>query len=250
VLPTYLSSLEPEPSVAWSGDVWAVPGAIGLTAGSLIFTSGGEWLGVSADDGSRLIIVPADTLLRRSDELRKQASPAADLGLSVQSLRGDIAAATGAAAGVIVTWVDPGGPSADVILVGDVIESIDGHAVPTVRAWSARTGRLAAGAPIRLQVRRSGAPVDVTVTGSARNEDHLGLTLARAGAGSRVVRIAAGSAAERAGLLPGDLLSAVGASTALSPADLERRFTSLKPTGTLLLSVTRGNDHHIAVLTR
>ena len=250
LLPTYLSSLEPEQSVAWSGEVWVVPGALGLTAGSLIFTSGGEWLGISADDGSRLVIVPADTLLRRSDELRSQTAPAADLGLSVQSLSADIAASTGAAAGVIVTWVDPRGPSAGTILVGDVIEAVDGHAVPTVLAWRARTGRVARDAPIRLHIRRNQVAVDVSVKAAAGKADQLGLTLARSGAGSRVVRVAAGSAAESAGLLPGDVLTAIGASAELTPGDLERQFEALKPADTLLLSVTRGNDHHIAVLTR
>jgi S1-C subfamily serine protease len=153
---------------------------------------------------------------------------------------------------VIVTWVDSPGPSPDVIAVGDVIETINGDAVPTVFAWTARTGRLVPGAQVRLRRHRAGATADVSVTASAAAtpEVHLGLTLALSGDQSRVVRVAAGSAADQAGIRPGDLLSAVGASTALTPWELTRRFERLPPMGTMLLSVARGDEHHIVVLTR
>jgi hypothetical protein len=251
VSPAYLSSLEPETSEAWSGEIWGVPGATGLRVGSLLFTSAGEWMGVVADDGGRLVVVPADTVLRRSDQLRRQPHPAGDLGLSVQNLSPAISAATGASTGVIVTWVDSGGPSAGAILVGDVIEAVDADAVPTASHWDARVARLATATEARLQVRRRGAVTEVAVTPRpVRPGDELGLTLARSGIGSRVVRVAGGSAAARAGLRPGDVLSAVGASRALAPVDLRRQFTSLPENGTLLLAVARGDDHHIAVLAR
>lgn len=248
VIPAYISSLEPEASAAWSGEVWAVPGAAGLSVGSLLFTSAGEWIGIAADDGGRLVVVPAGTLVRRSDELRRQPRLAGDLGLSVQNLSPAIAASTGSSTGVIVTWVDPGGPAAGLVLVGDVIESVGGTAVPTVSHWNVR---VAGAKTAQLQVRRRGSVTEVTVTPeSARPGGELGLTLARSGTASRVVRVAAGSAAARAGLRPGDVLTAVGASRALAPADLQRQFASLPEKGTLLLAVARGDDHHIAVLAR
>ena len=144
VIPVYISSLEPEPSAAWSGEVWAVPGATGLSVGSLLFTSAGEWIGIAANDDGRLVVVPADTLVRRSDQLLRQPRSAGDLGLSVQNLSPAIAASTGASTGVIVTWVDPGGASAGSILVGDVIEAVGADAVPTVSDWNARVARMAA----------------------------------------------------------------------------------------------------------
>ena len=248
VIPAYISSLEPEQSAAWAGEVWAVPGATGLSVGSLLFTSASEWIGIAADDGGRLVVVPAETLVRRGEQLRQQPRPAADLGLSVQNLSPAISASTGASTGVIVTWVDPGGPAAGAILVGDVIEAINAEAVPTVSHWNARSGAATA---TRLQLRRRGALTEVTVTPRpTRPGEELGLTLASTGTASRVVRVTSGSAAARAGLRPGDVLSAVGASRTLAPADLQRQFASLPEKGTLLLAVARGEDHHIAVLAR
>lgn len=252
VRPVYVSSFETEQSAAWTGAVWTAPADSGLQGGAMVFTAAGEWIGIVADEHTRLVVVPAETVLIGVGELRHRTAPPATLGLRVQSLSPAVAAATGARAGVVVTWVDSPGPSPDAIAVGDVIETINGDAVPTVFAWTARTGRLVPGAQVRLRRHRAGAAADVSVTAFAavKPEVHLGLTLAVSGDQSRVVRVAAGSAAEQAGIRPGDLLSAVGASMALTPWELTRRFELLPPMGTMLLSVARGDEHHIVVLTR
>ena len=252
MLPVYVSSFEAEQSAAWTGAVWTTPADIGLQAGAMVFTAAGEWIGIVADERTRLVVVPAETVLIGVGELRHRTAPPATLGLRVQSLSPMIAASTGVRSGVIVTWVDSPGLSPDAIAVGDVIETLNGDAVPTVFAWTARIGRLVPGAQVRLRRHRAGAAMDVSVRASAAETPHsdLGLTLALSGDQSRVVRVVPGSAADQAGIRPGDLLSAVGASTALTPWELTRRFELLPPMGTMLLSVARGDDHHIVVLTR
>jgi S1-C subfamily serine protease len=252
VVPAYVSSLVAERSAVWPGEIWTVPAAIGLQAGSLVFTSAGEWLGIVTEEESRLAIVPAEMVLIRSDELRHAAiGPPGDLGVRVQDLTAAIAASTKTASGVIVTWVDPNGPASDTIAVGDVIESVDGQPVPTAFAWEARMRRLVAKVAVHVKRHRSGEAADVTVM--SRHIPHssdLGLALVRSGMGSRVVRVAEGSAGQRAGLQPDDVLTAVGTSPALLPEDLREQFGVLPPKGTLLISVARGDGHHIAVLAR
>ena len=258
VIPAYVSSLEPQRSPAWSTEIWRVPAASGLTPGGFIFTAAGEWLGVAADENGQRIIVPAAALLDRarrlSESSERRNAPAGDLGIQVQSLSPSLAAATGAATGVIVTFVDPAGPAAKALIVGDVIEQLNGEALPTAFAWHVRSTRLAASTSAALRVHRRGQAVDVSVAvpgAAAALPGVLGLTLARVpGAGSRVLQVLPGTAADRAGLKAGDLVTLAGEQAAPAPAQVRRSFGAIPDGGVVLFAITRERSHWLATLTR
>jgi S1-C subfamily serine protease len=152
--PVFVPSLHAVPDPAWSGPVWAVPEGTDLTAGSFVFTNDGELAGLAIKDNGRLAIVPGATLLADANRL-VDAPRRADgyVGVEVQSLTPALAAATGGTTGVVATWVDPGGPAAKDLRVGDVIEAAQGQTVETKRHWDVYATRLQAGEAIAIRVR-------------------------------------------------------------------------------------------------
>jgi S1-C subfamily serine protease len=257
VVPVYVSSLTPRRSPAWSTDIWTVPTATALTVGALVFTAAGEWLGIAARDNSESVIVPADALFVLATQLSRRGNPSGDFGVQVQDLDGALAAHSGASAGsgVIVAWVDPRGVAADVLDVGDIIETVNGTPTPTTFTWRVRTMRLAAGEKAALKVRRADGLHDATLiappTPPVRASAALGLTLApAAGLGSRVTQISAYTAADRAGLQVGDIVTMAGDDVEPAPSRVRRAFDDTPEGGAVLLQIARGDAHRLVVLTR
>ena len=171
----------------------------------------------------------------------------------MQSLTPALVTATGASSGVVVSSIVSTGPAAEVLVVGDVIEQVNGDAVPTPLAWRVRWTRLAAGALARLRVHRRGKvfDVEVAVPPRAARSDGLGLTLAwRAGVGSRVLEVAPGSAADRAGLEPGDIVTLAGDQSAPTPAQVRLGFEAVPAGGVVLLAIERDTTQRLAILSR
>ena len=77
-----------------------------------------------------------------------------------------VAKATGASTGVVVTYVDSKGPSAGALVVGDVVESINGTPLETPTHWKARAVKLTAGEPVSLRVRRNREVRELTLNAS------------------------------------------------------------------------------------
>ena len=255
VVPAYVSSLEPHRSQAWPTEIWKVPMASGLTSGALVFTAGGEWLGIAADENGQTVIVPAAAVLDLAIRLSEQQNPPGEgLGIEVQHLSAPLASAVGAVTGVIVSWVDMSGAAAATIAAGDVIEEVNGEAVPSVFAWQVHTTRLAAGASATLKVRRGGETNDVTLTvpqPAANRPGILGLTLSREGnLGSRVTQVTAKTAADHAGLKIGDIITMAGQQATPTPAQVRRAFDAVPDGGTVLLAITRGTTHRLVALAR
>ena len=253
--PAYISSFEPQRSPAWSTSIWRVPAASGLIAGTFIFTAASEWLGIAAEEDGQPVIVPAAALLDRAMRMRSQQEvPPGDLGIHVQGLDPSLARATGATTGVIVAWVDPQGASATAVAVGDVIEQVNNEPVPALFAWQVHSSRLAPGMPAILHVRRRGEAREVTIDvppPPTVHPDVLGLTLARVPrVGSRVTRVEPGTAADRAGLQAGDVVTLAGEEAAPTPAQVRRAFEALPDGGAVLLAITRAMDHRLVTLTR
>jgi serine protease DegQ len=224
--------------------------------GSFVFTSSGELAGLVMSHGGGLAIVPGATVLAEADRLLGMVpSPPGALGIEVQDLTPPVASVTGALAGVVVTWTDPGGPAKGQLTAGDVIEAVDGVALASRQAWDVRVARLEAGETLALRVRRRGEPREVRLTAAAsvpRSDPRsLGLALrARAKIGVDVVRVEPGSAAERAGLTTGDVITLVGDLPAPTPAQVMRSFAAVGQGQRVLVAVTRGGAHFVTTLER
>lgn len=233
---------------------WDVP-LVGLHpssefgAGRLLFTMDGRLAGmtVRVDDG--IAMVPGAAVVGRAEALLQgQTSPASSLGIAVQALTPSIGRAVGATQGVIVREVSASGPAGSLLRVGDVVEAIDDTTVDSDEAFERRVAQLAPGTEARLRIRRHGASQDITVVATtvpqtARSTTPaavLGLTLKpAANGGSEVVAVVEPSAAHRAGLRVGDIITQLGGDLQPRPAAIEAAFGKLETGASLLLGVTR-----------
>lgn len=256
VAPVYVSSLEPQPSPAWSTEIWRVPAGSGLTPSALVFTFAGEWVGIAANENGESVIVPPPALFDLATQLSRPRNAPGELGFHVQPLDPALAAETGAAAGsgVIVAWVDPRSLAAGALAIGDVIEAINGARTPTAFAWQVHSSRLGSGEKAVLKVRRAGELHDVTLTVPPTppvRSSALGLTLVPApGLGSRITRVAAHTAADRAGLQVGDIVTIASDKVEPSPSVIRRVFNEAHEGRAVVLSIRRGETHRLVVMTR
>jgi hypothetical protein len=255
VRPTFVPALEAVVTPLWPEPAWAVPSGSALTAGSLVFTSDAALVGLVIPSAGRLVIVPGATLLAQAERLlAAPPAPAGSLGIEVQGLTPALASVTGAASGVVVSWVDPAGPARGRVGVGDVIETVNGRPVTGPGEWDVLAARLSAGTTVTLGLRARGTsqPVELTAGAAAPpSSAALGLTLrARGGTGSEIVAVQPGSAAHRAGLTAADVITLVGEAKSPTPRQVTRAFASLRPGERLLVAVTRGDAHTVTTLER
>jgi S1-C subfamily serine protease len=254
--PAFVGSLDPIDSAMWPEQVWGVPEGTELTPGAFLFTPNAELVGVVISHTGRLAIVPGATVLAEAERLlANPPAPSGTLGLEVQELTPPVASLTGASAGVVVTWVDRDGPARGHLLVGDVIEAVDGRPLPTREHWNVRASRASAGEALTLRVRRRGELRDVPLTASAPaappSSRPLGLALReRARIGAEVIRVEPGSSAERAGLAAGDLITLVADVPAPTPGQVTRSFAAIGPGQRVMVGFTRGAAHHVTTLER
>ena len=251
--PVFVATLEPITRPAWRGQLWRTPFPIDLEPGSFVFTTAGDLAGLVINDEGERAIVGVDALKTAVDRLRESPTRTpGQLGLAVQPLTRKLASVTGATGGVVITWVDPDGPSAGALQIGDVIEEADGERL-TSQQWAVRAARLAPGEPLTVRARRAGEMREVSLVAAAPRPEPgstlLGLTMrAIPGIGSEVTRVAPSSAASRAGLEAGDVITLAGAIAAPTPAHI-RDAVSADPEGQgVLLGVTRGTSHRVLVV--
>ena len=259
--PVLVDSLEATPSPAWSGPLWSLPASAAIPAGAFLFTEQGELAGAVVQRRDDVVMVPALTLL--ADAARLAAHPITGGGrvdIEVQSLTPALAAATGSATGVAVSWVAADSPAAASIALGDVIDSVDGQPLVSVEQWDVAVARLAPGQTLTLGVRHEGTrrmvmttamPAAAPATAPAAPDASLGLTMQRLpGVGTRIIRVAPGSAGARAGLQSGDVITLAAGAVAPAPAVIRARAADSARQGPLLLGVTRGDSHHLVTLDR
>lgn len=251
--PVFIGAVASQTHSGWSSDVWALPEGHELSAGTLLFTYEGELAGAVTRDAGGTVIVPGEVLLNDARQLRLQGGTSRlDLGVEVQPLTHALRGATGADSGAIVSWVEPGGPSAAHVRIGDVIEALNGTAIRSARDWQVRAARLS-GTMATLSVRREGTvrEIVVEVEEQAPRSPALGLSLRTVpGVGSEVLQVDAGSAAAQAGLERGDLIVAAGRTRAPSPAVITRAFDASDAGNPLLVGVARGESHHVLALVK
>ena len=254
--PVFVGALHPIDSPLWSEPLWAVPGRTDLVPGSFLFTSSGELAGLVITHGGRLAIVPGGTVLAEADRLlATPPGPTGTIGIEVQDLTPPVAAVTGAPMGVVVTWVGADGAGREQLMAGDVIEAIDGRALATRQHWDVRMARLSVGETLSLRVRRGGEIRDLALVANAPAAQpasrSLGLTMrGRTKIGAEVVRVDRGSAADRAGLALGDVITLVADVSAPTPAQVTRSYSSMGQGDRVMVAVTRGETHFVTTLER
>lgn len=254
--PAFVGSLHPIESPLWAEPLWAVPERADLAAGSFLFTSNAELAGLVITYRQGLAIVPGATVLAEAERLLSAPpGPPGELGLEVQDLTPPVASVTAASVGVVVTWVHPDGASSGHLMAGDVIEAVDGRALATGQQWDVRMARLSVGEGLSLRVRRGGGIRGVALVANAPAAQpagrSLGVTLrARPKIGAEVVRIEGESAADRAGLTLGDVITLVSNVPAPTPEQVTRSYTALGQGERVLVAVTRGDAHFVTTLER
>jgi len=253
--PVLVASLHETHNPAWPGAIWSVPDGTDLTPASFVFTTSGEIAGLVVREPSGLAIVPWELVREESNRIiNGERVPVVDLHVEVRPLTPTLAKATGATQGVVVAWVDPRGPAARHILVGDVIESVNARAIAHTRDWEVASSRLPVG-PVTMHVRRRGKSLDVQFTlppaRSSATVSSLGLGMRRVpGVGATVVRIDPRSAASAARLQEGDVITLVGQIAAPTAAQIGNAFRSARTGEAIMLAITRGETHLVVGLVK
>ncbi len=251
--PLFIASLEPAVDPAWPDGIWVLPAATDADAGDILFTTDAQLAGMVLPHRDRLAIVPGRGLLNEAQRLLgAPVRPQGVIGIDVQPLTPALGAATGARTGVVVTFVDSRGPAARALAVGDVIEALDGQWLDTPQHWNVHTARLAAGDPLVLGVRRRGAWHDVQLRAAAPApagpRRPLGLILrAVPRFGSEVLRVERGSAAEAAGIAPGDTITLIGDVATPEPSDIQEAFAA-SAGRSVIVALTRGASSRVTAL--
>ena len=253
--PVLVGALHEIESPAWPGPIWSVPEGTDLAASAFVFTTSGEIAGLVAREPPGLAIIPWDIVLAEATRiLDRGRAPAPDLRVEVRPLTPALTQATGAARGVVVAWVDPRGPMAKQIVVGDVIQSINAQAIAHVRDWEVTSGRLTAG-NATFGVRRRGKSMEIGVTlpaaGTSTAPTSLGLRMRNVpGVGTTILRIDPRSAATAARLQEGDIITLAGDITAPTAAQIGDAFRSARTGEAIMLAITRGSTHLVVGLVK
>jgi hypothetical protein len=253
--PVLVGSLHPVQSAAWSGPIWVVPGGTDLDTGSFLFTLDGELAGVATLEPAGTVIVPGNVVLADAMRLLERGSAAGvDVPIDVQLLTPALAKATGARTGVVVAWVDPDGAASAQLKVGDVIEAVDGQPVASVRDWDILTRRLSTPS-VTLRVWRRGGIIDLPLSLPAPETEAptpaIGLTMRDLpGVGSSVLEVVRGSAADRAHLLAGDVITLVDDTSAPAPERVHGAFAAARPGESIVIALTRGQSHLVVALVK
>nr|AYM52677.1 S1C family peptidase [Aggregicoccus edonensis] len=258
-------------------------------SGGPLFNLDGEVVGINtaiAGGGSGIgFAVPSNLVRTLLPQLRERGAVTRGwLGLGSQDVTAVLAEALGlpVKGGAAVVQVEEGTPAAKAGLApDDVITALNGKPVTTAGELTRAIGRFSPGTEVTLTVYRGAKPRDVPVTlgtrpdlegvsaraepraeGEAGAEAHGGVGLSvtdvdpRLAAaeglparGALVAGVAPGSAAERAGLVPGMVVVEAGGKPVRGAADLLRLLEGAKPGEVLLLRVQAEGTRLLRALT-
>jgi hypothetical protein len=229
-------------------------GGIAVSPGALLFSLAGEFVGcVVIEDGAPAIAGAADVLEAAE---RLAASPSlvpGTLGVAVQPLTAELAAALGTVSGVVVAEVEPQGPASGLLRPGDVVTALGGEPVTSPDRFLLRLATRQAGEPVALTIVRGGETLPVkAVLGVAdsvvrASGETVGFGRARDG-GTRVVAANRTSGYLGTGLRPGDLVVSAGELTDPSPAQLRRLLAEARPNTLLVFTIRRGGEQRVVAV--
>jgi membrane-associated protease RseP (regulator of RpoE activity) len=256
--PVFTGGLFLSSSPLWSGELWVLPPSTPIAPGTFVFTTDGAFAGLGVNHAGEAAIVPATVLFGALDRLQRQSGEAGDFGIAVQPLSPQIAAATGAAAGVVISAIDSAGSAAGTLVATEVIEAIDGQDISTPEHWRARVARARVGETLTLRVRNGQGVRDVQVTAgpftavaAPADDASLGLRLlALPRIGAQVQEVQPRSRADRAAIQQGDVITVAGGQPLPTPAQVTRAFASLPEGGSLLVALTRGSEHRVVAIAK
>lgn len=253
--PVFVGRLSPEHSARWNGMVWTPPSSAAFAPGEFVFTTDGEFVGLTTPHRGRVSIVPFDTLSARANALvRAEGGEPATLGVAVSALTPAVAAATGAPHGVVIAHIDPGGPAASRLEVADVIVTVGTSRVMDLDEWDAARNRLVVGQAVEVHVQRRGSAATMVVVPAAPTvsvASDVGLELRRvAGEGAAVTGVRPGTAGARAGLVVGDTITWFGGVVNPTPSQITRRWAVAPHDRPLVTVVARGDTYRVLSLER
>lgn len=254
--PVFIGSLNSIASPRWSGSLWAVPYGVELRPGTFLFTVTGQLAGLTTTYGDQMAIVPGELLMTTVDRLSRQPHPApVSLGADVQTLTPALGAALQSSSGVVITWVDPAGPAAGLLSAMDVVERVNGTPVTSADQWAAQVVSLPEGTAAVLDVRRQGEMQQVRVTPQGQRppsgDPVLGLTLRTVPkVGAEVLHVLPRSAAARAGIQAGDVITKAADVESPSSAHITRLFNAKSTGASLVVALTRGQDHRVLAIAK
>jgi hypothetical protein len=247
--PIFLSRSDPIADLRWQQPLVSLGGGLAAPAGSFVFTLEGTLLGLVTSEASLPALVPAALVLSRASELAQGRSRRrGDFGIRWQRLTPRLAKATGASTGVVVGGVLDGGPAATLLAPGDVVQSIDKRQVASLSDAVAAEAVTVPGQAASIAARRGTESVDVAVVAREATEaaaaapgasEVLGLVLRRTREGVSVVRVDAGSAADLAGVVAGDVITHVNREPLEAADVLPRRWAQAESGSAFLLALRR-----------
>lgn len=244
------------------GPLFSLDGKV-VGVNSQIFSRTGGYMGLS-------FAIPSATAQRVVKQLRQHGSvKRAWLGVVIQKVDAALAQSFGLkrAHGALVSQVDPDGPAqAAGIQAGDVILSLDDEPVLNSTSLPPMVGQHAPGDRVRLQLMRDGKRVNLRLqlselpSAGPDSSDWVGLRLkilspkqaARLNLdnGLLVDEIQRGSAAELAGLKPGDIIVSALGQPVSTPQDLRQLLAQIPRGASAALLVARGQRSLFLALTR
>jgi S1-C subfamily serine protease len=248
----FVSRYSTEPHAGWDQPVLALSGPASAKPGSLLFTLGGRFVGMTLADSGRVLVVPADVLMTRAMRLANGENVVhVETGIDIQPLTPAIARATGVREGVVVSDVSPDATSsvsapaaattgaaggadpasatdestapslrngAARINVGDVITAAADRPVRAPRDWQQILLTQTAGATLKLSIVRFGRPLQASLTLPRPESPSAG---AAGGAGAAGPAGVAGTSGRTAGASPQSPLEVMGLSLRSVSGDSE-----------------------------
>lgn len=217
--------------------------------GAAIFSLDGTFIGLVNEAGPVTSVFTAESLTAMATAAQPaQARPAGDLGIDVHDPTPAVLRGAGASAGVVVSRVRTGGPAADALRPGDVIQAIDDVPVHSTEAFRQVQQTRVPGAPTTIRFVRGGAQTQVTyrAADAAMSPRDEGLGLTTRGVprvGVEVLAVAANSAAERAGIRRGDLILTLDGAPVTDAGRVEQAYRTAKDGDVILLSLERDHQH-------
>jgi S1-C subfamily serine protease len=174
------------------------------------------------------------------------------LGIAVQPLTPDLAAALGTVSGVVVADVDAAGPASGVLRTADVVTALEGQPVTSADRFLLRLASRQAGETVAMTIVRGGqslevAPVLGVADSSAQASSEL-IGFQPSPGGTRVVAATRNGGYLGTGLRPGDVILRAGELASPSAAQVRRLLAEARPHTLLVFTIRRNGEQRVVAV--